>query len=275
MAARPGSCQPPCQTHPAVPALPASLPTAAPEGIALFDLDGTLLAWDCQLLFRHFIVRQSPWRGVFLPLFLALLPLAGLLGTARMKRVFLSYLWRIEPAALAAYSRDFAHSLMPGFYQELLEQLERHRACGHFLILSSASPECYVTEIGRALGFHLSLGSPVQTGTLIPKVQNHKGAAKVDRLLELLPPAYFSMGKLRNAHGYTDSCADLPMLGICENATVVNPSRRLAVLAHAAGWEIVRPARPWKSRAGYALRVLALLTGVHRDPAGLKLKAGS
>jgi phosphatidylglycerophosphatase C len=256
-----------------VPELPASLPIAAPEGIALFDLDGTLLAWDCQLLFRHFIVRQSPWRGLFLPLFLALLPLAGLLGTARMKRVFLSYLWRIEPGALAAHSRDFAHALTPGFYPELLEKLEQHRARGHFLILSSASPECYVTEIGRMLGFHLALGSPVQMGPLIPKVQNHKGAAKVDRLLEQLPPSYFSMGKLRHAHGYTDSCADLPMLGLCENATVVNPSRRLAVLAHEAGWEIVRPARPWKSRAGYLLRVLALLAGVHRDPAGLSRRA--
>ena len=51
-----------------------------PERIALFDLDGTLLAWDCQLLFRHFVLRREPWRGIFLPVFLVFLPFAGCLG---------------------------------------------------------------------------------------------------------------------------------------------------------------------------------------------------
>ena len=46
-------------------------------------------------------------------------PFAGLLGTTRMKRVFLSYLWRMTPAKLAAYRREFAKSLMPAIYPEL------------------------------------------------------------------------------------------------------------------------------------------------------------
>jgi len=259
------------QTRPAVPAL---IPAIPPPGIALFDLDGTLLAWDCQLLFRHFLLRREPWRGVFLPLFLAALPGAGLLGTRRMKRAFLSYLWRIDPEQLEQHSRDFARSLLPAFYPELLAQIERHRASGHFLILSSASPECYVAAIGRMLGFDLALGTPVQTGPLFPQLQNHKGGAKVVRLRELLPPAYFEGGKLRHCHGYSDSRADLPMLLLCDCATVVNPSNRLAALAENSGWDIVRPARPWKSRAGFAVRVLALVLGVGRDPAGLAPRTG-
>ena len=255
-------------------AVPASLPAVPPKGFALFDLDGTLLAWDCQLLFRHFVVRKEPWRGVFLPLFLALIPFAGWLGSTRMKRVFLSYLWRISPAILADYARDFARSLLPAIYPELREMLERHRADGHCLILTSASPEFYVTEIGRALGFDLALGTPVQTGPLFPQLNNHKGAAKVARLLELLPAAYFVRGKLRHGHGYTDSRADLPLLTLCDSATVVNPAPALAALAAESGWEIVRPARPWKSRAGFAVRVIALLTGVHPDPAGLAGRKG-
>ena len=250
-------------------AVSAPLPAVPPSCIALFDLDGTLLAWDCQLLFRHFMVRRMPWRGVFLPLFLVLFPFAGWLGATRMKRVFLSFLWRIDPAALADHARDFARSIMPAIYPELREILERHRADGHCLILTSASPEFYVTEIGRILGFDLALGTPVQTGPLFPKLTNHKGAAKVARLLEMLPPAYFSRGKLRHGHGYTDSRADLPLLELCDAATVVNPSRKLAALAEMSGWEIVRPARPWKTRAGFAVRVVALLAGVHPDPAGL------
>jgi phosphatidylglycerophosphatase C len=239
-----------------------SIPETPPAGIALFDLDGTLIAWDCQLLFRHFVIRREPWRIIFLPVFLAFLPLAGLLEAAGMKRVFLSYLWRINRETLAEYSREFAVSLMPAIYPELREKLENQRAAGHFLILASASPEFYVAEIGRELGFHLTLGTPVELGPFFPDLENNKGERKVERLRESLPSSYFENSKLRHCHGYTDSCADLPMLKLCYSVTVVNPSSRLTAIAAESGWEIVRPERPWKSRAGFARRALAMLLGI-------------
>ncbi len=232
----------------------------------MFDLDGTLIAWDCQLLFRHFVLRREPWRGIFLPVFLAFLPLTGLLGAGGMKRVFLSYLSGMSPAKLDEYSREFATSVMPAIYPELHGRLEEHRRQGHLLILASASPEFYVKYIGSGLGFELTLGTPVETGGFFPDLENHKGSAKVDRLERVLPASYFQNGTLRNCYGYTDSTADLPMLAICSAVTVVNPSATLTKLAVENGWEIVRPARPWKSRAGFVFRVLALLCGLTEDP---------
>ena len=248
------------------PAVHPDIPPEPAKGIALFDLDGTLIAWDCQILFRHFILRREPWRGVFLPVFLAFLPLAGLLGAGGMKRVFLSYLWGMDQETLAAYSREFAKAIQPAIYAGLRARLESHRERGHFLILASASPEFYVAEIGRELGFDLTLGTPVITGGFFPDLDNHKGEAKVTRLREVLPASYFSDARLRCCHGYTDSRADLPMLALCESVTVVNPSAPLTHMAEQNGWEILRPARPWKTRLGFALRVLALLTGLGRDP---------
>lgn len=140
--------------------------------------------------------------------------------------------------------------------------LENHRAAGDFLILASASPEFYVAEIGKELGFDLTLGTPVELGSFFPDLENHKGAAKVERLRASLPAIYFENGKLRHCHGYTDSTADLPMLALCDAATVVNPSPRLAKLAEESGWQMIRPARPWKSRFGFAIRVLGLLCGM-------------
>ena len=248
-------------------------PTEPPPGIAAFDLDGTLLAWDCQLLFRHHVIRREPWRVLTLPLFLACLPFLKLLKDAGMKRVFLSYLWRMPPATLATHARSFAAAVKPAVYPEVLEMLENHRRLGHLLILTSASPEFYVGEIGRELGFDVALGTPVGTTPrcrLLPPLQNHKGAAKVTRLHDLLPASYFSAGKLVHSHGYTDSRADLPLLGICQTATVVNPSPALTELAEASGWRIVRPRRPWRSRVGFGCRVLALLCGLGRDPGGLQ-----
>lgn len=245
------------------------LPSSPPAGIALFDLDGTLIAWDCQLLFRHFILRREPWRGVFLPVFLVALPLAGWLGSGGMKRIFLSYLWKMDSESLARYSREFAAGLMPAIYPELLERLEDHRRAGDLLILASASPEFYVAEIGRELGFDLTLGTQVAPGRLFPTLENHKGAAKVARLKQVMPAAYFEKGRLRDCHGYTDSTADLPMLALCGSATVVNPSPMLAAQAAESGWQVLRPARPWKSRSGFAWRALALLFGIGHNPGGI------
>jgi len=240
-----------------------------PAGIALVDLDGTLLAWDSQLLFRHHVIRREPWRALLLPVLLGLLPLFPILKAAGMKRVFLSYLWRMPQATLAAHSRAFAAAILPAIYPELIEMLETRRRQGHLLILTSASPEFYVTEIGRALGFDVALGTPVASTPvceLFPPLQNHKGAAKVERLRNLLPRSYFAAGKLLHSHGFTDSPADLPMLDLCAAATVVNPSPALAALAQTAGWQVVRPARPWRTRAGLCCRMLGFLAGLGRIP---------
>jgi HAD superfamily hydrolase (TIGR01490 family) len=251
----------------------ARLPADPPSGIALFDLDGTLIPWDCQLLFRHHVVRREPWRLVFLPVFLAFLPCIKILGDEGMKRVFLSYLWRMDRKTLARHARDFGRRVAASIYPELRARIEAHRRQGHLLILASASPDWYVREIGAALGFDLSLGTPVEptpTCRFFPDLENHKGAAKVGRLQQLLPASYFTDGRLRDSHGYTDSTADLPMLAICDQSTVVNPGGTLARLATQHGWNLLRPTRPWTHRAGFAWRALALLTGCGGNPGALK-----
>jgi HAD superfamily hydrolase (TIGR01490 family) len=242
-----------------------SFPETPPQGIALFDLDGTLIAWDCQLLFRHFILKREAWRGIFLPLFLLALPLTGLLGAGGMKRIFLCYLWKMDAGTLAGYSKEFAKTLMPQIYPELRARLEAHRQKGHLLILSSASPEIYVAEIGREIGFDVALGTQVEFVSFFPDLVNHKGAAKVERLHQLLPASYFKDGKLCHCHGYTDSTADLPMLALCDEVTVVNPSPALTALAARCAWEVVRPQRPWHSKLDHALQSLALLFGMGKN----------
>ncbi len=238
-----------------------------PPGIALFDLDGTLVPWDCQIVFRQHVVRREPWRGLFLPVFLLLLPLYRLLGDGGMKRVFLCYLWKMPPADLDSHAARFAAEAAAHAYQEMREAIEAHRAAGHLTILTSASPECYVSEIGTNLGFDLSLGTRVEHGPFFPDLENHKGAAKVARLRKILPGGWFGRdGRLVRSHGYTDSRADLPLLEICHQATLVNPDEELAATGAELGWKIIRPPRPWKSRAHRIARAAAMLFGLPTDP---------
>lgn len=259
------SAEPPDTTESNAPVIRPD--AAAPPGIAIFDLDGTLLPWDCQIVFRHHVVRREPWRAVFLLVFLAFLPLFRLLGDGGMKRVFLSYLWKMPAADLEAHANRFAKEAVAHTYPELRAALDAHRAAGHLTILTSASPECYVRKIGGILGFDIALGTSVAHGPFFPDLENHKGPAKVARLRTLLPDAWFGTdGRLPHSHGYTDSRADLPLLAICRNATLVNPGPELTHLGGGNGWAIIRPPRPWKSRSHRILKLAAMLIGLPANP---------
>lgn len=239
----------------------------APKGIALFDLDGTLVPWDCQIVFRHHVVRREPLRGLSLAVFVLFTPLARLLGDGGMKRVFLCYLWKMPPADLDIHAERFATEVASHGYPELLDALHHHQQAGHLTILTSASPECYVRKIAAKLGFDIALGTDVEHGPFFPDLDNHKGAAKVERLQRVLPGSWWDPnGRLVNSHGYTDSSADLPLLGICQHATLVNPDRTLTALAEKNGWQIIRPQRPWRSPIHRLARLAAMLLGMDLDP---------
>jgi HAD superfamily hydrolase (TIGR01490 family) len=237
-----------------------------PRKIALFDFDGTLLPWDTQKLFCHYVLQRHPQRRSYFPLFLAMTPFTPILGAEGMKRVFLSFLWKMKREEVEELARGFAAQWVPSrIWPEMVERLERHRRDGDLTVLVSASPEPYIKEIGRILGFDLSFGTvidfPEQGLPLFPDLVNNKGWNKVTRLRRELDATAFHDDQLQLAHGYTDSTADLPMLTLCQQATVVNPASRLLALAEEKGWEVLRLPRPWKSPLHRLCQRLRYLTG--------------
>lgn len=234
--------------------------------LALFDFDGTLLADDSQLLFCQFVLRKEGLRRLFLPFAAAFAPagLSGLLGSRELKRVFLSYLWLMPRAQVEAYAREFAETVIPPLlYPALLAEVERHRREGRTLVLNSASPEFYIREIGRVLGFDHSIGTRVVLRKWQPLIaeidgDNNKREAKLPRLEELgLLPCDGA-----DSWAYSDSHADLPMLRLAGHVVCVNPTEILAAEAARHGWSTVQPARPWSSKAGQARRALAQVLGL-------------
>ncbi len=234
------------------------------RGLALFDFDGTLIPWDTQVLFADHVLKQEPIRRSYLPLFAAFAPFYKILGDEGLKRVFLSYLWQAEKKQVEQWARSFVEERLSRMcYPELLERLERHRDAGELTILASASPEFYIREVGRALGFDLALGTQVDVAgrmPLFPDLTNHKGEQKVVRLESLLGSP--SGGVWPRSHGYTDSTADLPMMRCCEQGTLVNPSGRLTAIGREKGWEILRPPVPWRGKADKIRQILRFAAGI-------------
>ena len=222
---------------------------------AFFDLDQTLLPYDTQTLFCNFVLRRHGWRRAYMGIFAAAVPLRALriIGTSGLKSAFLSYLWRMPRARLTELAHEFAEKIVPGLlYSELLAEVERHRAAGRTLILTTASPEFYATAIARVLKFDHCFGTRILFQSdrlpLIPRIdgENNKHEEKLKRMRHLLP-VELSL-PLPGSWAYSDSRADLPMLRYVEYPVVVHPDPALERVAVEEQWPILRPARPHASR---------------------------
>lgn len=225
----------------------------------LFDLDQTIIPWDTQLVFRCYVLRKEPARRLLTLIFLCFLPLNKVLGAGGMKRVFHSYLWGMSRSRLQEYVEGFLDEWLPKLpYPEILEEIAFYKQQGHPLILSSASPELWVAGIGRELGFDQSYGTLfdwTEKSSLFPELigENHKGSEKVRRLAEVNITSGLA--------GFTDSKADLPLLELCKEKTLVNPLPGMRRLGEANHWRIMEPAKPWKNRLAFGIGCARQLFG--------------
>ncbi len=224
--------------------------TQALKNIILFDLDGTILQPDTQLLFCHWVLKQQPWRIILVFIYLLLLPLGLIIKTAGLKRLFLVYLAGIKQGQLEELVQSFCDHYIPRIcYPTVLRRIQEHKLQGKTLILSSASPQWWVTIIGEKLGFDASFGTQVELkqGSLFPEIPqgNHKSERKIEVL-----NAYFAQQSLikagepwQVAHAYSDSSADLPMLESAAQATLIHPSAKLQAYnqTHDKSWEQLFP----------------------------------
>ncbi|MCA1846354.1 MAG: HAD-IB family hydrolase, partial [Actinobacteria bacterium] len=125
---------------------------------------------------------------------------------------------------LAEAAEAFAdHVVAQRLRPDVRERVDWHRNEGHELVLVSASPELYVTPIGRRLGFDTVLATRLEvsadgrlTGRLLGP--NCRGPEKVARLRE-----WRSEG-LSIDYAYGDSAGDREMLDLA--VTAVRVGRR-------------------------------------------------
>lgn len=225
----------------------------------LFDLDQTIIPWDTQLVFRCYVLKKEPARRLLTLIFLCFLPLNKVLGAGGMKRVFHSYLWGMSRSKLHEHVEGFLNEWLPKLpYPEILKEIAYYKEQGNPLILSSASPELWVQGIGLRLGFDRSYGTLFNWNeqvSLFPEIigKNHKGREKVLRLKEA--------GITDGLAGFTDSKADLPLLHLCKEKTLVNPLPNMRKIGEKNNWRILELEKPWKDRLSFGIGCARQLFG--------------
>jgi len=261
------------------------------KGFAFFDLDYTLIPHDTQLLFCNYVLRKKPVRVFYTLFFFPALMLGALriLRSEGLKKTFLSFLWGISSNELDSLASAFVkEEVLPAIYPDLLAELEIHKKEGRVTILNTASPEIYARHIAKELGFDHYRATVVKIGNRMPLLplfpeRNNKRYVKLVSMRELLPkemkknipedPKQAEKSdtngpKIPNSYAYSDSPADLPMLEIAENVTLVHPeSSDLLRLAKKNGWRILHPVRPYKNSLENHLNNLKQAFGLYKRAA--------
>jgi phosphatidylglycerophosphatase C len=213
---------------------------AAPRRwVAVFDLDGTLTWRDTLVWFLLNYLRRHPWRVVRLwrlPFALLSFVALGRDRGALKSRVIRMVMGGAARADIDACAEAFVGTLRPRrrLRPDALAALEAHRAAGDHLVLLSASPDLYVPQIGRYLGFERTLCTELEwragrlEGAL--RTANRRGAEK-SRCLAWLRTQYPGMPIV----AYGNSAADLEHMRQADRALLVNGSAAARAEAKQSG----------------------------------------
>ena len=202
--------------------------------IVIFDLDGTLVRGDTFVKYIAGFIMRRPIRLLRCLVLIGVIFrfLRGQVTAAQMKeRILIAALGGSDRTEIRRYTDEFLARLIPeGMSKSGLKALEQHRKLGDTLVLLSASPDVYVVELGRRLGFHEVICTEVQwdgerfSGEL--RSPNIKGEEKVQCFLRL---------KRRFAEAivvaYADHISDLPLLRAVDAGVLVNGSKKAKRMA--------------------------------------------
>ena len=220
----------------------------APVRLALFDLDGTLLAGDTDELWCNFVIDAGRLdRTTF--------------GAANRDVIERYARGDITPAEFSAFyaatlggrsaaewaplrARFVATAIMPRLGAAAFALVARHRDAGDRLVLTTATNRFLTEPIAAALDIDDLIATDLEvvagafTGRTEGVVNMREG--KLARMQAWLDAAGLPTSSLRDATFYSDSINDLPLLSAVGTPVVVNPDPRLRAEAARLGWPIVR-----------------------------------
>jgi phosphatidylglycerophosphatase C len=214
--------------------------------IAIYDLDKTITR---RPTFTHFLLfyarREASYRLAALPIWIAALLgyRIGLYGRKPLKQfgiaIFIGR--KICPVAMARNASDFAsmvfeHNIQPGAQQSIAVDKSKSRR----LVLATAAPEFYASEIAARLGF----GDVIATrhkmtseGLISNEIdgENCYGREKLKMVTKWLDDQQLFREQCI-IWAYSDHPSDAPLLDWADTSFLVNPSKKLRRFAHHKNW---------------------------------------
>jgi HAD superfamily hydrolase (TIGR01490 family) len=216
-----------------------------------FDVDGTLVHTNLLHPTLFYILnQQTPWRSLGKLARAAFQAPRLAVAEVQDRRLFNELLF----AAYEGMSQDrlliladeaFDTVIKRALYADAKDLVARSRAQGHEVILVSGALDFLMERLAKHLGAtgfianRLEVSRGFATGKLVRPVVAGPEKARLVR-----EHARANGHDLDECFAYSDSYSDVPMLSVVGHPAAVNPDFRLAQLAAAHGWPVLRMERP-------------------------------
>ena len=217
------------------------------KGIALFDLDFTLLGGDATYEWIHFLIRQGAVERANYEAQLEQYYHDYAAGTLDIHDFL-----RFDFSALASHPRTrleewreryLVQSIAPIILPKARELIASHKARGHLTAIVTAANSFVTTPIARMLGVEHLLASVPEciegefTGKIAGIPCFHEG--KVIKLDAWLADRGKALSDYAESYFYGDSQSDVPLMEKVTNPVAVGTDEALGRLARTRGWPII------------------------------------
>lgn len=213
-------------------------------GLAIFDLDNTLLAGDSDHAWGEFLcdrghVDAAAYRTRNDQFYADYV--AGQLDVLAYQNFCQEILGRTDMDTLQAWHAEFMRDYVEPMVLPKGEALiAEHRKAGDYIMMITATNRFITGPIAERLGMDHLIATECgmehgrYTGQLtgVPSFQ----AGKITRLNSWLSD---NRANLLDSHFYSDSHNDLPLLEKVSRAVAVDPDERLRAIALERGWDVI------------------------------------
>ena len=217
--------------------------------LALFDLDGTLLAGDTDVLWCAFLVEEGVLdRASFgaANRDVAERYARGAITPDEFAGFYAATLAGRTPATWAPLRARFvASAIEPRIGAAARALVAQHRDAGDRLVLTTATNRFLTEPIAASLGFAELIATELEVaanGDFSGRTSGvvNMRAGKVARLASWLAAQGQAASTLAEAIFYSDSINDLPLLEAVATPIAVDPDPRLHDEALRRGWRVLR-----------------------------------
>ena len=213
-------------------------------GLALFDLDNTLIAGDSDHLWGDFLVGQGRVDAIehkalnahFYDQYKN-----GELNIDEYLAFALGPMTGMTKETLAPLQRQFVRDhIEPILLDAAFALLEQHRALGDTLVIITATNTLVTQPIADRLGVEHLIGCEAEIieGCYTGKPTGVPSFAK-GKVARMQTWCEENKKSMENAVFYSDSHNDLPLLRAVDRAVAVDPDDRLREEAVRKGWDVI------------------------------------
>lgn len=214
---------------------------------AFFDVDGTLVRTNIVHAFAFYAMNQGTIAGTAWKTAKTVLSIPLFLATDRVNRklfneLFYSYYEGQSEDRLETLAEElFEDVLRPAIFKGTSRLIEESRRAGCRIVLVTGALDFTVRHLAAHLGAddvianRMRFVQGVATGRVVPPII--EGAHKALVIRDYCVKEGLALEK---SFAYSDSFSDYPMLAVVGHPAAVNPDARLARVARAYEWPIIR-----------------------------------